>query len=329
MDRIKIKNKILNQADKLVIDDPIYKQWVFRYTFLELEKDLGEFGDITSQILLKDDIDKKGEFCLVCKADGIAGGLSEIEYFLQGSSKNFKPRIGDLEVDFQVKDGEEIQDTQEILTVKGRLKDLFAIERVTVNFIARMSGIATLTREIVNIAKKVNPDILIVPTRKTLWGLLDKKACTIGGGGTHRLDLSDAILIKDNHLAVFDNDLEKIFQNFIVEDFKNAKFIEIEVNKTEDAIFAAEKFNNLILNKKISIPVVIMFDNMNTAQISESLNKIKAKNLYENIIFEASGGINKSNILNYTHTNVDVISMGMLTNNAKSLDFSMELSKVY
>jgi len=318
------KNKTHNQYNKLTVKDSTYKQWVFRYTFLELEKDLGENGDITTNLLI--DPEQKGEFILSSNSNGVIAGLEEIRYFLKDSSKDFKPHISDIEIKFYVKDGEEIQESQDILLLRGKLKDLFAIERVVVNFLSRMSGVATLTYEIVKQAKRVNPDILITPTRKTLWGLLDKKAVTLGGGGTHRLNLSDAVLIKDNHLAVFKNKIDELIEKLSKQKI-DSKFLEIEVSNKEQALIAAEKLNQL--KETIETPCVIMFDNMDPHLIADTITELKAKKMFDNILFEASGGITKENIVKYAHSNVDILSLGLLTNNAPSLDFSMEVNNVY
>jgi nicotinate-nucleotide pyrophosphorylase (carboxylating) len=185
-----------------------------------------------------------------------------------------------------------------------------------------MCGISTYAKKIIDSAKKVNPDILIVPTRKTTWGLLDKKAVTLGGGGTHRLNLEDAILIKDNHIKLKGN-INDLLNDFKEPDSKY-NFFEIEIDKKGEVLNTAQK----LLQMQIPKPPVIMFDNMKPKEIEELIALLKKENLYDDILFEASGGINKKNLAQYVRTGVDIISMGALTQNIKAIDLSLEIGEI-
>jgi len=313
MDRNALKNLTHNAKDFLHVTKPDYKQWVFRYTFLELEKDLGENGDVTSQSVIKGDLVKEG--VVLAEEDGIIAGIEEVKYFLVDSDPRFKPRIGDLSVEFFKKDGEKIAKGEKVLSIKGEVKDILAVERVVLNLLMRMSGVASYVKKITEIA----PGILITPTRKTLWGLLDKKACSIGGGGTHRLNLSDAILVKDNHLKVLGGSVTTAIKN-IAEKKNEARFVEIEVESIEDAVLAAEALATFI-----KIPSCVLFDNMSPADISSALKTVKDKGYYDKILFEASGGITEKNLVEYAKTGADIVSMGAITMASKSLDFSFDV----
>lgn len=303
---------------ELIISNPVYKQWVFRYTFLELEKDLSPNGDITTELIKNNQEIAVARF--IAKEDGILCGIDELKYFLTGSDRTFKPSlIGEFTLKTNFQDGDKIIKNDVVLEIKGFFSDLMKIERVALNLIMRMSGISTLTRNCIDL---IGDSVLLAPTRKTLWGLLDKKACFIGGGCTHRLNLSDAILIKDTHLDfiknnLFNLDLDKVY--------KKIRFFEIEVADTAAAMATADFF---VKSKLVDdFLCVILFDNMNPNEIKNSIIKITTA-YGNNFIFEASGGINITNLNDYANTQVDVISMGSLTHSSKALDFSCKIEKI-
>jgi nicotinate-nucleotide pyrophosphorylase (carboxylating) len=187
-----------------------------------------------------------------------------------------------------------------------------------------MSGIATETKHLVDSLR--NYQTRIAATRKTLLRYLDKKAVFLGGGLTHRFGLWDAILIKDNHLETVKKEGKT---NYIETALTRASkyldevnFIEIEVTSHEEALTAAQIFDALKLKK----PCVIMLDNMKPALIRETLEALREKNLYDNLLIEASGDITPKNIRKYAKTGVDVVSMGYLTHSMKALDLSLEMT---
>lgn len=322
MDRNALKNLTHNARDFLTIGKPDYKQWVFRYTFLELEKDLSPNGDITSESVVKDNNVVTGK--VIAEEDGILAGAEEIRYFLVDSDPRFKPRLGELQVAFFKKDGERIKKGEKVMEIIGKARDILAVERVVLNLLMRMSGVATKTFKLVEMLRKEGLNTLLTPTRKTLWGLLDKKAVTVGGGGTHRLNLSDAILIKDNHLAVLGGSITTALKN-ASDKAREARFIEIEVENASDALSAAEGLTNFVSHEGIQAPACVMFDNMKSSEIVEALGKIKEKGYYDKVLFEASGGIGGENLLEYAKTGVDIISMGSLTTGVESLNLNLEI----
>lgn len=320
MDRKPLREFTHKVENFLTINNNAYKQWVFRYTFLELEKDLGNKGDITTNSIFKTNRQAKAQ--IVAKQDGIFAGLEEIKYFLIDADPNFRPSIkGKFEIDFKIKDGEEFKKGDVLMEISGEIHDMLAVERVVLNLIMRMSSVATFARKIVDMVAEY--DVLVTPTRKTLWGLLDKRAVIIGGGGTHRINLNDAILVKDNHLALIDHDYEAVLQR-IYESKVDCRFIEIEVDSVERVIRAAEAFYEFLGDKIRSIGVLLM-DNMGHEMISEAMKKIKEKNLYDKILFEASGGITEKNVVEYAKTGVDIISMGCLTSGVSEVDLNMRV----
>lgn len=260
-----------------------------------LEEDIGK-GDITSDALLSDE---NAEAKIFSKEKCVLAGLKE--------AKNvFK--LLELGVKTYVKDGDKIRKNATILKVKGNAKSLLSGERTALNFLSRMSGIATLTHNIVEKCKKINPKIEISATRKTTPGFryYEKKAVKIGGGIPHRYGLYDGILIKDNHIKIVGSINECIRRAK-----KTGKKIEVEVESIDDAVKAVKSGAD-----------TIMFDNFTPENVKKGYKKIKKIN--KNIKIEISGGIKPENITEYAKC-ADIISLGMLTHSVKSIDFSLEI----
>lgn len=322
------------QKDKLTFDNPEYEKWVFQYTFVELEKDLGASGDVTTNTLFS--MDKEVSGFMLAKQSGILAGMQEFEWFLTRDIKKYGTPFQPVKMEIYKKDGEKLfassKTPEKIAKLSGTVFDLMKIERVVLNLLGRMSGVSTFTAEFVKKARAINPDILVTPTRKTLWGLLDKRACILGGGGTHRLSLSDAILIKHNHICAFGSDLQLPLRKALNATFeidKNGpKFVEVEVNNPRDAEEAIRILSD-IKKKEYPLPCFIMFDNILPKDIAGVFEKIKkglsSGELAEGIFFEASGGITLENIQDYAKTGVDIISIGAITHSAEMLDFTFRV----
>ena len=222
------------------------------------------------------------------------------------------------------KDGASVKKGEVILEITGNARDILGYERTLLNILQRMCGIATAT---FNVKKLVKGRCSIAATRKTLLHLIDKKAVSIGKGLTHRLDLSDFILIKDNHLAVLGNNIRMAIE--LSDRNSKTKHIEIEVKNKKEALEAARAIKK-IKSKKL---FAIMFDNMEPSMIKTTI--IKINNILKNknndkknkriILFEASGGINPKNIAEYSKTGVDVVSLGFLTHSVKAFDMSLDI----
>ncbi len=320
MDRKPLREYTHKAASFMTIENSQYKQWVFRYTFLELEKDLGTKGDITTSSVFVEKQIVTAQ--IVAKEDGVFAGREEIQYFLVDSDRNFRPAIKEvMKVDFKVQDGDEFKKGDILLDITAEIHDLLAVERIVLNLIMRMSAIATMTKKIVNIIKDY--DVLITPTRKTLWGLIDKKAVMVGGGGSHRLNLSDAILVKDTHLDAVNHDFKLVLQR-IADSKHDTRFVEIEVESCEEALAAARAFSEFLGTKIRSIGVLLL-DNMGAETMAQTMIELKKAGLYDNLLFEASGGINEKTVLDYAKTGVDIISMGCLTSGIMGVDMSLKI----
>jgi len=263
---------------------------------LFLREDVGDF-DLFHD-LLPDTVSKAK---IVAKEDGVLAGLEEamqIFYYYGISSSRRR------------EDGDTITEGDVVLDLEGSSRAILQSERVALNFIGRMSGIATLTRRCVEIAAENG--VKVACTRKTTPGFrrFEKKAVTIGGGDPHRFNLTDAVMIKDNHIKIYG--METAYR--CAEDVGFMKMIEIEVGNAEDAVRAAELGAD-----------VIMFDNMDTRAITEAISILDAKGFGDQVVLEASGGITVDNLALYAETGVDVVSIGALTHSAQWLDFSLEV----
>lgn len=284
--------------------------------------------DITSNAVLKQNKTVYG--VIKAKEDGILAGMEDVMMFYAKHG---------LETKTLKEDGNKIKKGEIIAELHGREKDFLKVERTGLNILQRMSGIATQTKKLADIAEPYG--VKIVGTRKTLLNYLDKKAIQTGGGLPHRMGLYDAILIKDNHLsAIREEGIEDVIEEAIkrayaVKSKYNPKFIEIEITNVEEAVRAAEKYKNLYENtlvKKTAFnntetPFVIMFDNMKPYDIKKAVYKLKARKLYDYVLLEASGGITEKNIKKYAATGVDVISIGAITHSVKALDISQKIVK--
>ncbi len=320
MDRKSLKN-FTHRADRLLtIENSTYKQWVFRYTFLELEKDLGTKGDITSDSLFTEKQNVSAN--IIAKEDGIFAGREEIQYFLVDADPQFRPRLlSEFKIKFNVKDGQEIKSGDVLIELEAELHDLLAVERTVLNLIMRMSAIATMTRKIVNLIKDY--DVMITPTRKALWGWIDRKAVVIGGGGSHRLNLADAVLVKNTHMYVAGHDFEMVLGKIADADL-DCRFVEVEVGNVDDVVKLAEIFPRYLGGKIKSVGVALI-DNVSAEDTKMAIERVKELGLHDGILFEASGRINEKTVLDYAKTGVDIISMGCLTSGIQSLDMSLRI----
>ena len=275
---------------------------MFAYKLLDTLREDDPFWDLTSVIVPNE----YGEACVRVKEDCVVAGMEEVTELL---------RLLGLEFTVLGGDGNVAKAGDCVLIIRGQKPDLLKVERVVLNVLMRASGIATMTRRILERARNVNPRVRVAATRKTTPFLryLEKKAVAIGGGDPHRFSLSDAVLIKDNHIRAVGS-LEKA----IILARERSPFtvkIEVEVETVEDAIKAAELWVD-----------IIMLDNMKPSDVAKVHEELMRRGLRDRIILEASGGINEDNVIEYARY-VDVVSIGALTHSYKSIDMSMDLIK--
>ncbi|MEA1932376.1 MAG: carboxylating nicotinate-nucleotide diphosphorylase [Euryarchaeota archaeon] len=218
----------------------------------------------------------------------------------------------DVSTETPVADGEAVAAGETVLRTTGPARETLRAERVAVNLAGHASGIATETRQAVDRAQAVDPEVRIAGTRKTTPGLrgIEKRAVVAGGGDTHRLDLSHMVMIKDNHIA-------ELGLETAVEEFRErvsfATKIEVEAESAAQARRAVEAGADIVL-----------LDNFPPVELSEVVDSLAEtiKVADRKVLIEASGGITVESVADYASTGVDIISMGSLTHSADSLDYS-------
>ena len=262
---------------------------------LALNEDLYPSGDITTNLLNNNSITKVK---LISNQKGIIGGLKFAKETFNLLDKNIKFHK-------KKKEGSKVSKGTVIAIIEGKIKNILIGERVALNFLTHISGIATKTNEFV---RKAGNKTKICCTRKTIPNLrvIQKYAVKLGGGTNHRFNLSDEFLIKDNHLAT-----SKKFEEIVKKAIKTKKGRKITVEV--DTLKQFKRINGLNFN-------TVLFDNMSPKNLKVAIKYAKGK--YET---EASGGITLQNIKNLAATKVDRISVGELTHSIQALDLKLEI----
>ena len=269
-----------------------------------LREDIGE-GDITTQIVVPENA--KARARVIPREKAVIAGTSP-------AAEVFRRVDPQLEVRIALTDGTAVLGGETILEIGGSARSILAAERVALNFLQRLSGIATLTRAFVEAVGK-NP-AKIMDTRKTTPGLraLEKAAVVAGGGINHRSGLFDMILVKDNHL-VAQPDLAQLAAAVREAKSRNSSMpVEVEAD-------SLELVRALVHIEDIDI---ILLDNMETAEMREAI----ALGRNRKVKFEASGGVNLKTVRHIAATGVDFISVGALTHSAPAIDLSLELTPI-
>src|SRR5467141_1536561 len=267
-----------------------------------LDEDIGH-GDITTDALI--DPAAKATGTVVCKERAVVAGLSESIILLKLLGCKGTPKV---------QDGQEVPAGTIVLEVRGSGSALLKVERVLLNLLSHMSGVATATAELVNMAKKNGSSTRIACTRKTLPGLryFEKRAVELGGGDIHRLRLDDAVLIKDNHLVLAGSITAAVRKAKTKVSF--TKKIEVEATTPDQAVEAG-----------LAGADIVLLDNMTPPAVKKSVSLLEARKLRDRLLIEVSGGITRENLGSYVRTGVDVISVGTITHSAKAIDMSLEL----
>lgn len=269
---------------------------VDKYLLMALEEDISS-EDVSTNAVMPEY--KKGTVDLICKEDGIIAGLDvfgRVFHLLDTST----------EVDYKVKDGDEVKKGQLMATVTGDIRVLLSGERVALNYLQRMSGIATYTRSLVKLLEGSNTTLL--DTRKTTPNarIFEKYAVRVGGASNHRYNLSDGVMLKDNHIGAAGSITKAVAMAKEYAPF--VRKIEVEVESLEQVKEAADAGAD-----------IIMLDNMDIDTMKKAIEIIdgRAKS-------ECSGNVTKENIAKLTDIGVDYISSGALTHSAPILDISLK-----
>lgn len=270
-----------------------------KYIEIWIDEDIGK-GDITTDGVLEEDFYAKG--IVFSKEDGVLAGGIFFPHILK--------KFGEFEIIFYKKDGEEFKKGEDLIEIKGSAKGILKSERLLLNLLMRLSGIATLTRKFVEKLKGSN--IKILDTRKTTPGfrIFEKYAVRAGGGYNHRMGLDSGILIKDNHI-VFAGGIKSAIFN-IKKHRPIGMKIEVEAKTIEEVKEAVENGADIIL-----------LDNMEIEDIKEAIKICRGK-----CEIEVSGNITLENLEKFKSLDIDFISSGALTHSAKWIDLSMRVERI-
>jgi len=318
--------RALFRGDGLHVGNPVYLAAVAELLEALFLSDLGP-GDLTVEALGL--AKRRASARVVAKEPGVAAGIEEFQWLLGRSEISAKALK---------KDGDPIERDDVLIEIEGRRGDVLSYERTGLNLLQRMSGIATMTHRLQERVQRHNPKAVVAATRKTPWGLLDKRAVHLGGGGTHRLGLGDAILVKNNHLALLAVREEEAVGVAIERAWAfrdKAAFIEIEVRSAESAVAAAQAFRRLREDdstfhvrpqvRATSCPCLLLLDNMTPEQVRRTLDALESELLREEVLVEVSGEITESNLEEYAACGADALSMGALTHSPRALDISLRI----
>jgi nicotinate-nucleotide pyrophosphorylase (carboxylating) len=275
-----------------------------RLARLALEEDLGPAGDLTSQAVIPPDL--TGRAVLVARSPGVLAGLP-------AAVGVFTLVDAGLAFEAHKQDGEALHPKDRLLTVSGRMRSILAGERTALNFLQRLSGVATQTRRYVEALAGLPCRVL--DTRKTTpgWRLLEKYAVRCGGGHNHRMGLHDGVLIKDNHLAALGTGREVVREavRLARERYGASVPLEIEVDDLAqfDMALAAG-------------PDIVLLDNMTPELMREAVRRRNAT--APGVLLEASGGVTLATVRAIAESGVDRVSVGALTHSATALDIALD-----
>jgi nicotinate-nucleotide pyrophosphorylase (carboxylating) len=262
-----------------------------------LAEDVGR-GDVTTAAVVPSDTFGKAR--LEARAPGTVAGL-------EAAALCFELAAGDVKWISEAEDGDRVSPLMVLARLEGDLRTILIGERAALNIVGRLSGVATLTRSYVDAV--AGTTARIVDTRKTTPGLrmLEKRAVVLGGGTNHRFGLDDAILVKDNHIAVAGGVEEAVRR--AVAGAPHGMKVEVEVQSLEELEIAIDAGAS-----------VVMLDNMAPEDVRTAVSTADGR-----VLLEASGGITLENVRQYAETGVDLISVGALTHSAPALDVALEI----
>jgi len=274
---------------------PLLYEDVVRRALLE---DLGRAGDVTTDAIVAPDL--PGCAAIVARAAGRVAGL-------EPALHSFRLLDPECRMDVRLCDGRDAAKGDAIARVTGKARALLAAERTALNLLGHLSGVATATRDVV--ARLEGLPTRVVSTRKTLPGLraLEKHAVRLGGGGSHRYGLDDAVLVKDNHVALAGGVTEAVLR--VRRSVGHLVKLEVEVDTLAQ------------LEEALAVGVdAVLLDNMDLPMLREAVRRARGRALTE-----ASGGIRPENVREVAETGVDLISLGWLTHSAPSLDVALDV----
>ena len=295
----------------LLVDDSVPSEIFSRSMDRWIETMLAD--DVSEEVGINNFVRGK----LIAKEKGVICGQIVINRMLDKHAPN-------CSYDWKVSEGELVKERGHVLEISGISSEILKVERVMLNLLGRLSGISTTTSEWVSNSN----DLRLACTRKTEWGILDKWAVHIGGGLTHRLFRSDALMLKENDFASAiesgedQNDaIKKLISEIDLE--KNSKFTVIEVENINEAILVAQTWSEKQRENSTTDSVVLLLDNMGPMNARIVVTELEKLDLRKWCILEGSGGITKDSISEWSSSGVDLISTSAMNRGVKPLDISL------
>ena len=297
-----------------------YFEFLTSYVDASLQADLANNGDVTTT-LLHEDFPAKLTAKIVAKQDGVFSGEQELEYIAKKAGLNLKMELITMEhaSGGTISSGAKFKKGDVICTLKGSAYSLLSVERTLLNLLQRMCGIATAA------SKFETQHTRVAVTRKTPLPFLDKRAAIDGGVLPHRVNLSDAIMIKDTHLDQFGRDFEVVEERLKnaheADELRGISFVDIEVETEEEALKVARIAKKLDLK----VPMVVMLDNFTQENVKKTIKTLETDDLWRYVLVEVSGGITSKNYKEYDISGVSVMSIGEITHSVNVCDLSMKV----
>lgn len=261
-------------------------------------------GDLTSEALVPRGVEARAAVILKSR-EAVAACTEDIAEALA---------VLGFKVEGYVGSGSKVTEGQHLLELRGEARDILLVERTLLNVLSYCVGVATTARRFVEVVQKVNPRVRVAVTRKTPPGLreLAKKAASAGGADTHRLSLSDAILVKDNHIAIVGSLEEAVKRALARRSFVHK--VEVEVRTPEEALLAARLGAD-----------VVMLDNVEPREVERAVKLLESEGLRGRVLVEASGGVTLENVAEYARAGPDVVSSSAITMRPLHVDMSLEV----
>jgi len=275
-------------------------------------------NDQTTRLL---DLRQPTTAAVISKQSGIVAGIDEVVYLIGHYTH--------IHIVSHLTNGQPVAKGDTVLSIAASMNELLAYERVILNILGRLSGIATMTHHLIGLASVGSARV--AGTRKAPWMHLDKSAIFAGGGLTHRLNLADGVLIKDNHLESFRQQLGSVSVSeaitVVVERAmaSSHECVEIEVESPEQGRAVLAAFDTAIQDNAQHPALVVMLDNFDPAGATSFIDEIRSARIYPHMLFEVSGDVTEDSIGRWSQTGADVVSLGALTHSVKNFNLSMAM----
>lgn len=319
-DREKTVYSIYDKKEFFTLDSLTYAEFFNLYFLGCLKADLADQGDVSTQ-LLHSALPGETEAHFIAGSSGVFSGEEEVAYIARKMGLKLRKGVSkDGKKTNEIVAGSKFKKGDLLFTLIGKPYKILEIERTLLNLLQRMCGIATVA------SKFKTKHTKVAVTRKTPLPFIDKRAAMDGGVMSHRINLSDAVMIKDTHLDQFGRDFEIVKESLLAANERGAlrsvSFIEIEVQNQLEALKVAQMSREL----NLPVPVIVMLDNFRLEDIKKTLKRLEENGTKDYVLIEVSGGITLKNYKSYDIRGIDVMSVGEITHSVKAVDIAMKCS---